>query len=335
MDLTTTYLGLQLKTPLVASASPLSEEISTIKHLEDVGASAIVLYSLFEEQLRQEEQALHHHLSYGTDSFAEAQSFFPDHVHYRLGPEAYLNHIRKAKEAVDVPIIASLNASSPGGWTKFASQIEEAGADALELNVYYIPTDPDLSSAEVEQTYIDILRSVKSAVKIPVAIKLSPFFSNMAYMAKQLDQAGADGLVLFNRFYQPDINLETLEVEPRILLSTPQAMRLPLRWIAILYGRIAADMAATSGIHTADDVIKMLMVGANVTMVASAMLKNGVGYLSLLEESLKEWLLQHEYESVQQMRGSMSQLKVANPAAYERAQYMRALTSYHVERSLL
>lgn len=335
MDLTTTYLGLTLKTPLVASASPLSQEIATIKHLEDVGASAIVLYSLFEEQLRRDEQALHHHLSVGTDSFAEATSFFPDHMEYRVGPDGYLEHIRKAKEAVDVPIIASLNASSIGGWTKFARQIEEAGADALELNVYNIPTDADMSSAEVEQTYIDILQSVKATVQIPVAMKLSPFFSNMAYMAKRLDQAGANGLVLFNRFYQPDINLETLEVEPHVLLSTPQAMRLPLRWIAILYGKIAADMAATSGIHTADDVIKMLMVGANVTMVASAMLKNGVGYLSLLEESLREWLLRHEYESVQQMRGSMSQLRCPDPSAYERAQYMRALTSYHVERALL
>lgn len=335
MDLTTTYLGLTLKTPLVASASPLSQEIATIKHLEDVGASAIVLYSLFEEQLRRDEQALHHHLSVGTDSFAEANSFFPDHMEYRVGPDGYLEHIRKAKEAVDVPIIASLNASSIGGWTKFARQIEEAGADALELNVYNIPTDADMSSAEVEQTYIDILQSVKATVQIPVAMKLSPFFSNMAYMAKRLDQAGANGLVLFNRFYQPDINLETLEVEPHVLLSTPQAMRLPLRWIAILYGKIAADMAATSGIHTADDVIKMLMVGANVTMVASAMLKNGVGYLSLLEESLREWLLRHEYESVQQMRGSMSQLRCPDPSAYERAHYMRALTSYHVERALL
>jgi dihydroorotate dehydrogenase (fumarate) len=327
IDLTTTYLGLRLRTPLVSSASPLSQELDGIRHLEDAGASAIVLYSLFEEQLRQESFELDHHLSEGTDSFAEAASFFPQPAEFHLGPEGYLNHIRRAKEAVSVPIIASLNGTTVGGWTQYAKLIQEAGADALECNIYSIPTDPELSSAAVEQEYLDILKAVKSAVSIPVAVKLSPFFSNMANMAKRFDEAGANGLVLFNRFYQPDINLEELEIQPNVLLSTPQALRLPLTWIGILYGRIRANFAATSGVHGPEDVIKLLMVGADVTMLCSTLLRNGINHLRHIEAGVLEWMENHEYESVRQMKGSMSQIRCSNPSAFERAQYMKAVKS--------
>jgi dihydroorotate dehydrogenase (fumarate) len=331
MNLTTTYLGLELKSPLVPSASPLSQEVDNIKLMEDKGAGAIVMHSLFEEQLTLEKYELHHHLTYGTESFAEALTYFPEVTNFRVGPEEYLDHIRKAKEQVDIPIIASLNGCSPGGWTEYGKLMQEAGASALELNIYYVPTDPNLTSSEIEQNYIDILTSVKSAVTIPVAVKLSPYFTNTANMAKRLDDAGADGLVLFNRFYQPDINLETLDVEPHVLLSTPQAMRLPLRWIAILYGHIQGSLAATSGIHNAHDVIKMLMVGANATMLCSVLLRHGIDHIRSLEKDIKEWMETHEYESVKQMQGSMSQLNCPNPSAFERAQYMKALQTYQPE----
>jgi dihydroorotate dehydrogenase (fumarate) len=327
IDLSTTYLGLRLRTPLVPSASPLSQEIDSIRRLEDAGASAVVLYSLFEEQLRQESLELETHLSVGTDSFAEASSFFPQPDEFRLGPEGYLNHIRRAKAAVSVPIIASLNAATAGGWTDYARLIQQAGADALECNIYSIPTDPDLTSEAIEERHLDILKSVKSVVTIPVAVKLSPFFSNMANMANRLDQAGANGLVLFNRFYQPDINLDELEIQPNVLLSTPQALRLPLTWIGILYGRLRANLAATSGVHGPEDVIKLLMVGADVTMLCSTLLRNGVGHLRHIEEGVREWMEKREYESVQQMKGSMSQIRCSNPSAFERAQYMRAVKS--------
>ena len=325
MDLSTKYLGLQLRTPLVVSASPLSQEISGIRNLEDVGASAVVLYSLFEEQLRQEAQELERDLNAGTESFAESLTYFPQASEFHTGPEGYLNHIRKAKEAVDIPIIASLNGSTLGGWTKFAKQIEQAGADAIECNIYFIPTNADLDSANIEKIYIDILREVKSSVRIPVAVKLSPFFSNFANMAKRLDQLGADGLVLFNRFYQPDIDLEELEIKPNVLLSGPQAIRLPLTWIGILYGRVRANLAATSGVNGPADVLKLLMVGADVTMLCSTLLRNGVGHLGLIEQGVRGWMEQHEYESVKQMQGSMSQSRCPDPGAFERAQYMRAV----------
>jgi dihydroorotate dehydrogenase (fumarate) len=327
IDLTTTYLGLRLRTPLVASASPLSQEIDGIRRLEDAGASAVVLYSLFEEQLRQESLELEHNLAAGTDSFAEAASFFPQPAEFHLGPEGYLNHIRKAKQAVKVPIIASLNGSTLGGWAEYATQIEQAGANAIECNIYFIPTNPEISSSEVEKTYIDILREVKISVRIPVAVKLSPFFSNMANMAKRLDEVGANGLVLFNRFYQPDINLDELEVQPNVLLSTPQALRLPLTWIGILYGRIRASLAATSGVHGSEDVVKLLMVGADVTMLCSTLLRNGINHLRNIEAGLLGWMEKHEYESVQQMKGSMSQIRCPDPSAFERAQYMKAVKS--------
>jgi dihydroorotate dehydrogenase (fumarate) len=331
MDLTTNYLGLRLRTPLVVAASPLSEEIDNIKKMEDAGAGAVVLYSLFEEQLRQDRVELHHHLEHGTFSYPEALTYFPEPEQFHLGPEEYLKHVAKAKKSVRIPIIASLNGSSTGGWTQYAKAIQEAGADALELNIYYIPTDLNLTGAQVEQTYLDILKAVKSEVTIPVAVKLSPFFSNFANMAKRLADAGADGLVLFNRFYQPDIDLETLEVRPNILLSTPMAMRVPLRWIAILYDHVRASLAATSGIHRAADVLKMLMAGADVTMLCSVLIRHGIPHLSTIEREVATWLDEHEYVSVQQLRGSLSQKNCADPSAFERAQYMRAISSYPVK----
>jgi len=330
MDLTTTYLGLKLRTPLVPSASPLSDEIDGIKRMEDAGASAVVLYSLFEEQLRQDRLELHHHMESGTFSFAEALTYFPEPEEYHLGPEEYLKHIATAKKSVKIPVIASLNGSSPGGWTQYARLVQQAGADALELNIYYIPTNMNLPAGEIEQTYFDILKAVKSEVTIPVAVKLSPFFTNFANMAKRLNETGADGLVLFNRFYQPDIDLDTLEVKPNILLSTPMAMRVPLRWIAILYGHLKCSLAATSGIHRASDVLKMLMAGADVTMLCSTLIRHGVGQISVIERELVAWMEEHEYESVTQLKGSLSQKNCPAPSAFERAQYMRAISSYSV-----
>jgi dihydroorotate dehydrogenase (fumarate) len=328
MDLTTTYLGLKLRTPLVPSASPLSEEIDNIKRMEDAGAPAVVLYSLFEEQLRQDRLELHHNLEQGTFSSPEALTYFPEPEEYHLGPEEYLKHIAAAKKAVKIPIIASLNGSTAGGWTQYARQVQQAGADALELNIYYIPTNMNLPAGEVEQTYLDILKAVKANVTIPVAVKLSPFFTNFANMARRLNDAGANGLVMFNRFYQPDIDLETLEVKPNILLSTPMAMRVPLRWIAILYGRLAASLAATSGIHRAPDVLKMLMAGADVTMLCSTLIRHGVGHISVIEKELVAWMEEHEYESVTQLKGSLSQKNCPAPSAFERAQYMKAISNY-------
>lgn len=328
MDLTTNYLGLKLRTPLVVGASPLSEEIDDIKRMADAGAGAVVLYSIFEEQLNRDRIELHQRLQQGTDSYAEALTYFPEANEYRLGPEEYLRHIWLAKAATPMPVIASLNGSSKGGWIDYARQIQRAGADALELNIYYVPTDLQLTGEEVELTYLEILKAVKAAVSIPVAVKLSPFFSNFANMAKRLDDAGANGLVLFNRFYQPDIDLETLEVKPNILLSTPMAMRLPLRWIAILYGKLSAHLAATSGIHRASDVLKMLMAGADVTMLCSTLLRHGIPYLKTMENEMVNWMKEHEYESVQQLKGSLSQKHCAAPSEFERAQYMRAICTY-------
>ena len=325
-----TYLGLKLRTPLVPAASPLSEEIDGIKQMEDAGASAVVLHSLFEEQLRQDEAELDNSLEHGTESFAEALTYFPEPEEFRLGPEEYLEHIAKAKKAVRMPVIASLNGSSAGGWTDYAKGIQQAGADALELNIYYIPTDMKLTSSQIEQTYLDILKAVKSVVTIPVAVKLSPFFTNFANMAQRFDKAGANGLVLFNRFYQPDIDLEALEVKPNILLSTPMAMRVPLRWIALLYGKLQASLAATSGIHRSTDVLKMLMAGADVTMLCSTLIRHGVRQIGVIERDLIAWMEEHEYESVAQLKGSLSQQNCPDPSAFERAQYMRAISQFPV-----
>ena len=328
MDLSTTYMGMELPNPIVASASPLSREVSTVREMEDAGVAAVVLFSLFEEEIRHEEFALDHYLESGTHSFAEALDYFPEHEKYNVGPDSYLEHIRQLKQAVNIPVIGSLNGMTSGGWIEYARQIEEAGANALELNIYYVPTEPTVSAQEVEDLYLDTLTAVKQSIDIPVAVKLSPFFSSMASMTQRLDQAGADALVLFNRFYQPDINLEELEVYPHVLLSTPQAMRLPLRWVAILYGKLQADLAGSGGIHTREDVLKMLMVGADVTMMTSALLQNGIAHTQTVLEGMKEWMEEHEYESVKQMQGSMSHRHSANPTAFERANYIRALGTY-------
>lgn len=325
MNLSTNYLGMKLRTPIVPSASPLSEDLDNIRRMEDAGAAAIVCHSLFEEQIRLERYELDRHLLAGTESYPESLTYFPEPRNFKSGPASYAEHIARAKAAVDIPVIASLNGCSLGGWTDYALQIEQAGANALELNIYSIPTDMEQEASSVEQGYIDILSAVKARVSIPVAVKVSPFFSNFANMANRLDKAGADALVLFNRFYQPDIDLETLEVAPNVLLSTPMAMRLPLRWIAILHGRIKANLAATSGIHRAADALKMLMAGADVTMLCSVLLRRGIDHIAVIEREMCEWMEQHQYDSVGQLKGSVSQKHCPDPSAFERAQYMRAL----------
>lgn len=328
MDLTTTYMGLKLKNPLVAAASPLSHSLANYRRMEDAGVAAVVNASIFEEQIRRDTYNLHEFSILGTDSFAEALSFVPESSGYAAGPEEYLDHIRAAKEAVDIPVIGSLNGYTVGGWTDYARQIEEAGADALELNIYFVPTDIDQTGCDVEKIYVHILKSVKAAVQIPVAVKIGPFFSSMAHMAKCLDEAGADALVLFNRFYQPDIDLENLEVTPNFLLSTPYDMRLPLRWVGILYGKVKANLAATSGIHNGLDVVKMLMAGADVTMLCSVLFQRGIEHAAVILREMEEWMKVQEYQSVQQMRGSMSQKACENPEAFERSHYVRMLKSF-------
>jgi dihydroorotate dehydrogenase (fumarate) len=321
-------MGMSLKNPIVASSSPLSHTLDGIRRLEDAGAAAVVMYSLFEEQIAAESFYLDYYLNHGTDSYAESLSYFPESYSYCVGPDEYLELIRRAKQAVSVPVIGSLNGVSTGGWIDYASRIEEAGANALELNVYYIPTSTYLSGAEVEYIYSDILREVKRAVSIPVAMKLSPYFSSTANMAEKLWEGGADALVLFNRFYQPDLDLETLEVVPRLALSSSDELRLPLRWVAILYGRVAVDFAITSGVHTYQDALKALMAGARVAMMASELLRNGVGRINEVLTEMRQWMEDHEYESVSQMVGSMSQKNVIDPAAFERANYMKTLASF-------
>jgi len=325
MNLKTTYMGLKLRTPLVVSASPLSEDIGNLTRMEDAGAAAVVLHSLFEEQIRYERYELHWNTTQGTESYPEALSYFPDPHELCVGPEAYLKHIARAKETVTIPIIASLNGSTPSGWTSFAKQIQQAGADALELNIYNIPTDMKISGADLEHQYIEVVRSVRAEVSIPLAVKVSPFFTNFANMAKRFAENGANGLVLFNRFYQPDIELESLEVVPNVFYSTPMAMRLPLRWIAILYDRIGASLAATSGIHRGTDALKMLMAGADVTMLCSVLMRHGIDRLRVIEEEMANWMREHEYESVEQLKGSLSHKNCSEPGAFERAQYMRAV----------
>ncbi|HEU0207575.1 MAG TPA: dihydroorotate dehydrogenase-like protein [Candidatus Udaeobacter sp.] len=328
MKLATTYLGLKLRTPLVPSASPLSEKLDNIKRMEDAGAAAIVFHSLFEEQLRPGNHRLRPDSGNGDDFLSHVVGNYSDGPNFNVDPEAYVNHIAKAKETARIPIIASLNGSTFGGWQRYARLIEQAGADALELNIYNVPTDPERTANEIETEYLTIVTSIKRLVKIPVAVKLSPYFTNFSSFARRLDQQGADALVLFNRFYQPDIELETLEVSPNVLLSTPMAMRLPMRWIALLYGRIGANLAATGGIHHGIDALKMIMAGADVTMLCSVLLRCGIGHIRILEYEMREWLEDHEYESVEQIKGLVSQKNCANPAAFERAQYARALSTY-------
>jgi len=328
MDLSTKYMGLKLKNPIVPSASPLSKNLDSVKQLEDAGAAAIVCYSLFEEQITHDANELDHYLTHGTDSFAEALTYFPDVEDYNLGPDEYLRHITRMKESIHIPVIGSLNGVSAGGWVKYAKLIEQAGADGIELNVYYIPTNVDLPGYEVENMYINVLKAVKESVNIPVAIKLSPNFSSFANMAKRLDEAGADALVMFNRFYQPDFDLENLEIVPHLLLSSNYEMRVPLRWIAILYRKIHASMAATSGIHSAEDVLKIMMAGGDAAMLCSDLLRHGPVRITEILSDIMEWMQAKEYESIAQMKGSMSQKSVAEPAAFERANYMKVLNSY-------
>lgn len=329
MDISTTYLGLPLRSPLVVGAcGPLSEDISHLRRMEDAGAGAVVLHSLFEEQLKKDQFEIEYYLNQGTESYAEALTYAPHQPLFRVTAEAYLEHIRAAKKMVDIPIIGSINGSTPGGWTTAAQQIEQAGADALELNIYSVPTDHAQPASEIEQTYIEIVRQVTYTVNIPVAVKLSPYFTNVSYFAHQLSKTGVDGLVLFNRFYQPDIDLETLEVSPHLLLSTPQDLRLPLRWTAILYNTLPLDLAASGGIHTAPDAIKLLMAGASVTMMVSALLRHGIDHIATVEKDMRSWLESHEYESIEQLQGSMSQTKCPDPTAFERAQYLKSLQTY-------
>ena len=328
IDLSTNYLGLKLKSPLVASSSPMCQEVSNIRRLEDAGASAVVLHSLFEEQIDVDSDQIDRFMTESSDVSAEATSQFPDLLYKVMGPENYLKHIAKCKQAVDIPIIASLNGTTNSGWIGYAKEMQQAGADALELNIYYIPVDPDASGEQVEKKYIDLVQAIKKEVTIPVAVKLGPYFSSMANMAKKLDAAGANGLVLFNRFYQPDYDLESLEVVPNLILSNSHELLLRLHWIAVVYGSVKADLALTGGVHSATDVVKAMMAGARVAMMTSALLKRGISYLDTITTELLVWMGEHEYDSIKQMQGSMSRNAVPQPGAFERANYMKVLSSY-------
>jgi dihydroorotate dehydrogenase (fumarate) len=333
IDLSTRYLGLPLISPLIASASPLCESIDNIRAMEDAGAAAVVLHSLFEEQLGVESTHLDRYLTQGAESYAEALDYFPDLTKYNLGPDGYLEHVRRAKEAVRIPIIGSLNGVSTGGWIEFAKKIEQAGADALELNIYYLPTDPQLTGGQVEQMYVDLVRNVKRSVRIPVAVKLGHGFSAIANLAQRLAEAGAEGLVLFNRFYLPDFDLERLEVTPRLTLSNPHELLVCLHWVAILFGHVRADLAVTGGVHGSAQVLKSMMAGARVAMLTSALLRNGIAYLARLRADVLEWMDEHEYTSIAQIQGRMS-YRMAEPAAFERANYLKVLSSYALGRNI-
>jgi len=327
-DLRTRYLGLELANPLVPSASTLSSRIDNLKRLQDAGAAAVVMQSLFEEQIEHEELEIHRMLEAGAHSFSEALTYIPELEDYNTGPESYLRHLEQTKKELEIPVIGSLNGISEGGWIKYAKLIQDAGADALELNIYFIAADVDLTSQQVESRYLDLVRAVRGSVSIPLAVKVGPYFSSMGNMARRLVEAGADGLVLFNRFLQPDIDLETLKVDPYLNLSTSEELRLPLRWIAILRGRIDASLAATTGVHTAEDALKLLLAGADVTMMASCLFRNGPEHLATILAGVQAWLDEREYESVEQMKGSMSQAACPDPVAFERANYMEALATY-------
>jgi dihydroorotate dehydrogenase (fumarate) len=327
-DVSTTYLGLTLKNPLVASASPLSKSVDTVRRLEDAGAAAVVMYSLFEEEITHESFELDHYLDAGAHSYAESMSYFPDLETYSIGPERYLDHLSQLKAAVDIPIIGSLNGASSGGWIDYARRIEEAGADALELNIYYLPARLNLTGAELEESYITLIEDVCAELNVPVAVKLSPYFTALPHFAHRCVEAGAHGLVLFNRFYQPDFDLEALCVTPNLQLSTSNELRLRLRWVAMLYGRVTMDFAVTGGVHSGEDAIKAVMAGANVAMMASELLAHGCERLGGVLTELGVWMRDHEYTSVAQMRGCMSQRSIADPGAFERANYLKTLGSY-------
>ena len=330
-DLRSRYLGLELNNPVVAAASPMTSSIESLKRLEDAGVAAVVLPSLFEEQIEHEEMASHNLMLSGAELSPEARGFFPEMQNYNTGPDNYLKLIGEAKRALAVPVIPSLNGYTPGGWTRIAKQFEQAGADAIELNIYFLATDQENTSAEIEKRYIDLVASVSSMVSIPVAVKVSPYFSAMANMAARLARAGASGLVLFNRFIQPDILLDELEVAPRLVLSNSDELRLALRWIAILRGRVKASLAATGGAHAAEDVLKLLLAGADCVMVASSLLRKGPNHIATLVSGVEKWMTEREYDSVEQLKGSLSQLSCPDPAAFERSNYMKALTSYTSE----
>jgi dihydroorotate dehydrogenase (fumarate) len=322
-----------LATPLVAAASPLGRTIDGLLRMEEAGAAAIVLPSLFEEQIEHETYQVHEVMELGAETFAEAPGgYLPEYDAYNTGPERYLDLVRRSRDELDIPVIASLNGVTTGGWVDYARRLEDAGARALELNVYLVAADVDASGEEVEQQYLDLVSGVREEIDIPLAVKVGPYFSSMANMARRLTEAGADGLVLFNRFYQPDIHLEDLEVVPDVHLSTSVELRLPLRWIAILKGRVEASLAATTGVHSGEDVLKLLLAGADVTMMASALLRHGPEWIRTVEGGVREWLETHEYESVEQMKGSMSQIAVPDPSAFERANYMESLRTYAVPR---
>lgn len=328
MDLRTNYMGMELRNPLVASSSPLSEDVANFRRMEDAGAAAVVMFSLFEEQIRHEDAAMAHLTSYGAESFAEALSYFPEVEEFNVGAEQYLELIRRARDAVDIPVIASLNGLTNEGWIDYAKRMEEAGASAIELNIFYIPADMHTTGRDVEERYVDIVRHVKGAVTVPVALKLSPFFSAFGNMAHRLDEAGADGLVLFNRFYQPDFNIDRLEVSLSLELSEASEVRLPLAWIAMLHGRLQASLAATRGMHSAAEIIKYVMAGADVVMTTSALLKHGIDYAEHMLRDLEEWMETREYTSIEQMKGSMSERNVADPTAFKRGNYVRMLEQY-------
>jgi len=330
VDLSTTYLGLELATPLVVSASPLCESVENVQRMEEAGAGAVVLHSLFEEQLEIESLDFDRAFSRGTEGYAEAITYFPDMTGYNLGSEGYLDLIRRLKKTVKIPIIASLNGVTPGGWLHYACAVEEAGADALELNVYDLASDPVRSSLQVEQGYRDLITALKADLKIPLSVKLSPFFTAPVAFARSLSEAGANGLVLFNRFYQPDFNLESLEVQPALHLSTPGELLLRLHWVALMYGQVNLDLAVTGGVHGGLDVLKSMMAGAKVAMMTSALMKHGIEYLTQIKGHLKHWMGEHGYESIRQMQGSMSFRSVADPWAFERANYMKVLRSFAV-----
>lgn len=328
MDLSTIWLGIPLAHPIVPGASPLVHDLGTVRRLEDAGAPAIVMHSLFEEQVRRERERTAFDLEAHTDAFAEASSFLPSPSEFSFGPDEYLEHLRRIKKVVDVPVIASLNGVTVAGWTRYAALIEQAGADALELNVYYVATDPNESSVQVERRSLDLVREVKRTVKIPVAVKLSPFFSSLAHFAAELEEAGADGLVLFNRFYQPDIDTERLEAEPSLQLSDSSELLLRLRWLAILSGQRKVALASSGGAHTALDVVKAIMAGASSVQMVSALLRHGPGRLRVVIDELRRWMEEHDYVSVSQMRGSMNLARCPDPAAFERGNYMRILQSW-------
>jgi len=327
-DLTTRYLGMALKNPLIASASPLSERVETVRKLEQAGIGAVVMYSLFEEQVIHESLELDHYLNYGTETYAEALTYLPDTGRYSIGPEKYIDQVKRLKDAVKIPVIGSLNGVSSGGWIQYAKRIEEAGADALELNIYYLPFDPGITSAGLEDNFVQLVKDVRREIKIPLAVKVSPFLTGVANVLKQFADAGANGLVLFNRFYQPDLDLENMEVVPNLVLSTPSELRMPLRWVALLYGQIKTDFAVTSGVHTSEDVLKCMMAGASAAMMASELLKNGIGRIPEILAGMQSWMEEHEYESVSQMKGCMSAQSIRQPAALRRSNYIKVLNSF-------